>query len=272
MRSKPDLVPRAPTNRGKGEPFPTTTTPAEETAVPDRELWEAWYRAYSPLQPREESELAVLRTQEATHDSKSISIAGALVHRYTPVPRTLNFHSDLVNDRNQDLCGGWDPCIGPGDSDATLIQRVLDGRKPMGEGIWTFDPAEQNNLESRSGMRHASYLRTVERVTASGLPFHVSELTRSENGSLRGTILVARPGTFDELFDLQSLAADYVSAWPGGKAMIERDMADIHGKPLIEVGSPTAPPRMDRWSSVSTPIRGLALGYPIENTLAFMLA
>lgn len=165
--------------------------------------------------------------------TKKIMNNGYCMRTYKNCPPTLKFKSEMISDDNQNFCGGWTMSNFDSSNNA-LFDRCWKGLKPMGV-IYTKDYKVYNQIKSS--------------------PFNVSELFLP-NKMGYNHFCFANEGTFNELFDLDSLYQDYSNAG------IKIDLSLINGKELKDF--------FDKWDSPPNElwITGLILGYPIENTIS----
>jgi hypothetical protein len=170
-------------------------------------------------------------------NTKKIYNRGHLVMTYRYCPKVIRFKSPLVNDDNQHFCGGW-TLEGMDLSDRALIQRVLDGKKPMAS-VWSQAP---DYLFAHAGIANSRFAKFE--VTA-----QVFEKWRGQS-----ELCVAVKYPIGMLFDLEALEEDYQELVGG-----IRDYKDVS---LIEL--------FDTWDEKETPLwlTGLLMGYPIENTIS----
>jgi hypothetical protein len=162
---------------------------------------------------------------------------------YRRQPKRLRFKSPMVNDENQDLCGGWH--VGPigcaVDENAQIFDRVIAGLKPMG----VLHAIEQPEAKHRA-----------QEARAAG--FDVKILKHPWQG---WNLVVAHRGTLRELFDLRALAQDYIDyGWVPDYFMGQ--VAQYADRSLISFAEGWDMPAVPEW------VTGLLLGYPVENTLS----
>jgi hypothetical protein len=172
---------------------------------------------------------------------KYVYASGHLQTIYTgcPNPVELSFRSPMVNDDNQDLCGGWrrSDIV---DEEQLILTRVLEGKKPLG------------NL--------SSWGKLAVEIPEEKKEVAFRRFTRTFNNSKTSVdcLDVCRRGTLGELFDLESLATDYGRFLPHFKLGEE-----IQKSASIEMQSFLG----DKWDNHFW-LTGLILGYPIENTMS----
>jgi len=153
----------------------------------------------------------------------------------------VNFKSKMINDINQDLCGGWD-CI----RDVTEFEeteRVIRGLKPVGISSCT---SEEETLQKVKEYRDKGFMVSYWKREVDGMNF----------------ITVSPKGLLNEVFDMKTLSDDYMNnELPHeAKKIIEyknKDFSEFHN---------------DKYNkNHPTSIVGLVLGYPIENTISLEL-
>lgn len=153
----------------------------------------------------------------------------------------------MVNDFNQDLCGGWfrDDIE---DEDGLIAERVANGLKPLGNlGVWDSTSNAASKLDAIANQLEGKGLRTKRYVWTSSLggqPMHLLDC--------------CQPGTLGELFDLDSLAYDYDNFLPA-----EHLGEEIRRHASVRLDSFLG----DKWDDLRW-LTGLMLGYPIENTMS----
>lgn len=160
-----------------------------------------------------------------------------LMITYFRCPKHLLFKNKMVNDDNQHLCGGWGYFK---DNNAEIWKRVKKGLKPMGTlHFWAEDEAKA--------------LAMFKEIKKEGKKFHSLYKKRKD----RITILVSVRGKMKDLFDLDSLIKDY--------ANIDIDIEeDVQAVANMEINK-----FFEDWDNNDW-LTGLILGYPIENTMAWM--
>lgn len=179
-------------------------------------------------------------------NTKKIWNRGYLMATYGKQPKKLHFRSPMVNDKNQDLCGGWfiHGDIKEGETvNDVLMRRVIAGKKPM--AILHFFPEERELAE----------LNETE-LMDEGL---AADLVKKSNG---WNVVVAQHGILRDLFDLDALARDYVEngIYTAEEMAEEIELYGSHD--LIDFS--------EGWDVEDVPpwVTGLILGYPIENTIS----
>lgn len=196
------------------------------------------------LRPRETKKHGVHIIEHKNWNSKQIWNHGYLMTTYWHVPKRIRFRSPMVNDMNQDLCGGWAPLYqtkGP-------VDRVLDWKKPMGiEGFWEDEKKEADALFKK--------LKSVRSVD-------IRRKTRHLDKSTVYDVIVANKGKLKDLFDLDVLSDDYSNYAFYDFPEISKQMKTYKNYRLIDFAQ--------GWDIEDVPpwVTGLILGYPIENTIS----
>jgi hypothetical protein len=197
--------------------------------------------------------------------TKQVFASGYLQMTYhaCPDPAKLSFRSPMVNDFNQDLCNGWfrDDLV-PGkpihflDRDAAIVDRVVAGLKPFGTITCVKDDRindprwqalEQRSLSLKDKLHIHRYERTLSLSAGRSI-----DLVKIE---------MCQRGTFDELFPIDDLIADYVNFLPG--------YADILCDFFKPDGDVELRDFFEDWDNQDW-MTGLLLGYPIENTISLL--
>lgn len=211
-------------------------------------------------QPRNGVYLATYSATERKTYVRNGNVLGNF--RYPRITR--QFHSPLLNDYNQHLCGGWHwqyrengTLRLPFESAADIcLERIKTGLKPMASWIGWED---ENETVS-------DWRRQIE---AAGLPCH---LTRDGRQLL---FTVCRQGVLGEMFNLEHLAADYLAfdrtgcttffAHPAEFSHAIKKLAKdrLEDHLAFDLQNPS--------SAMDFVLTGLFLGYPAENTFALLL-
>lgn len=184
---------------------------------------------------------------------------GELITRYR-WPRGLpSVDSRLLSWENLDLCGGWQP-VPPADDGVTPLERVLAGLKPVGVGYhW------QGTGQDASGSCEASRRRRMEALAKRGIEAgFVTERWTTTFGGARTSrgILLAIDALFGELFDLDAVAHLYDTA----NLEVADEIPSLTERPVASGWTWAADPETD----LELAAMGLALGYPIESTIAIL--
>lgn len=176
------------------------------------------------------------------------------IHRRIP-KEPLSFRSEMNNDENQELCGGWHPMWTreyPGGENAAIIERVRLGLKPFGiVHSWT-------RLENQQVFeRNAGKCRHSEMVSRA-----VSRYGEMESRDVHYSAFWNDNRRLSDIFDFDALIEDYARYVP-----IEVDA-------MVEFREYTLADFVTRWDiddGVPPGITGLILGYPVENTISLCL-
>jgi hypothetical protein len=169
--------------------------------------------------------------------TKKVMNNGYCMRTYKNCPTSLKFKSEMVNDLNQDFCGGWTL----GDvSDKELIRRVINGLKPMGV-IYGKEPKLSN-------LKHENF---------GYCSLDISDIY-SQNEHGYNYFAFGQKGSLFELFDLESLKQDYLDTGID----ISEEVDSVKDKQLSYF--------FDKWDTPENYLwcTGLILGYPIENTIS----
>jgi hypothetical protein len=177
-------------------------------------------------------------------NTKQIWSNGHLMRTYRHQPKHLHFKSPMVNDANQDLCGGWSM----GDCNfeeeqMRIIDRVSERLKPM--GILHYDSRALAD-------KVADTIRRNSDLDVKVIKKHNYQVALAQHGTLEG------------LFDLMALRRDYVENGVLPKEVIDRDFDQYGDSYLIDF----AEKEWDVEEEFPMWLTGLMLGYPIENTIS----
>lgn len=211
-------------------------------------------------QPRNGVYLQTFKKTEAKRYIRNGNVLGTF--RYPKIIPA--FHSPLLNDYNQQLCGGWfwqnredGAPRAPFESNSDIIlQRVIDGVKPLGGLVGWED--QQEKIASWN-----------TQIAKAGLGLFTCQQ------GIKYSFVVCRPGILDELFEFEKLITDYVALDQkttrqevlGPPGTIEKFLNSIRKDTLEKYL------RFDHLHPHSTfdyIVTGLILGYPIENTYAVL--
>ena len=192
----------------------------------------------------------VIVTTGARHKSKSVWNRGHRMVTYRKQPLRICFKSRMVNDANQNLCGGWFMDGATGDTiNREIERRLIAGKKPL--GVMTF--WDEDATEARA---------CVARLKAAGLA------VRTRQGWRSGQWIVeaCHDIRVSEIGDLGDLIKDYIEsgAIPEGRVdALCKEFNLYSGRKLKSfLGG--------NWDVESCPewLTGLMLGYPVENTIS----
>lgn len=154
---------------------------------------------------------------------------------YIRQPFTIKFSNPMVNDINQDVCGGW-TAFGWDISDNDIIlSRVLDGLKPVGALV--VEPTRVNEL--------LGYIDSDK---------YYVKVTEDYLGRGNTEIIVCPNKTLGDLFDLKTLEEDYSDV---GISINAVQYSDVPISKFADDFDEHAP-----W------VTGLIMGYPVENTIS----
>lgn len=184
-------------------------------------------------------------------NTKQVWVHGHLAMQYRRVPKHVGFVSPMVNDENQDLCGGIARHDRPREM-VVIVDRVLAGLKPLGSTVFF-------------GVEAAG--PSIDRVVESKLPYSVYAVTgHHPYGSAEPWIFaeVCQRGTLREEFDLDALVAAY------RRSGVAHAVADEVQGALPAFADRTLASFFGRFDTNCNPawVTGLVLDYPIENTIA----
>lgn len=210
-------------------------------------------------QPRNGVYLQTFKRTEAKRYIQNGNVFG--LFRY---PKIIHaFHSPLLNDYNQQLCGGWywkyredGSTRAPFESNSDIIlQRVINGAKPLG-GLVGWDDQKEKIVDWK------------KQIARAGLGLFCYQ------EGIKTTLIVCRQGILDELFNFDNLIADYV-------ALDQSTRPGVLGNPatIIKMFNSIRRDTLEKYlrfdhlhphSTFDYIVTGLILGYPIENTYAVL--
>jgi hypothetical protein len=169
--------------------------------------------------------------------TKKVYRNGYLQMTYFRCPISLTFRSKMVNDANQDLCGGWYRFA---DENKELVRRLREGLKPM-ISMPGDDKLELDTLAKQ--LKKEGY--AVKRYRSDwGMEF----------------LDACHKGKLSDLFDMERLIYDYsINVAPElgeeircmSNTRIEKYLGNF------------------KWDDLGW-LTGLILGYPIENTISII--
>ena len=162
-----------------------------------------------------------------------------MTYHRCPNPKFLKFKSPMVNDLNQDLCGGW--YRHDFDHQIETVRRVIVGLKPFG-AIGGYNVDLKFLDESKKSLRKAG--------------FAINHIIFEDGREC--VEFCIKNKTLNDLFDLKSLAADYDKFLPEfciGQEILES--ANVRLDSFLN----------NNWDRIPW-VTGLILGYPIENTIS----
>ena len=176
-------------------------------------------------------------------NTKRIYNNGFVLGTYRKLPKQIRFRSEMVNDFNQHLCGGWFLSDIP-DQIQAIVGQLVSKRKPFG----SIGALGEPNLEKIEAFQST--------LSKAGLE------TRVEQDDSSWELLACHPIRVRDIGDLSALKEDYVQnlsrEWSQDIAAQIDDYADAELSSFF-----------DGWDSppLALPLTGLVLGYPIENTV-----
>lgn len=190
---------------------------------------------------------------------KKIYLGNHLITSYpsAPNPEKLKFQSPMVNDFNQDLCGGW-CCPELRNDIEALFERIKRGLKPFANlSTWAINKVKVKELDE------------IINVMPSNLKYKRFDRFRNQDGSCSAfgkemhdyvdNIDICMPGKLSDLFDMDALAEDYTIHLPKYPQIAQ----DIKNSKHLEMEQFLG----DKWDDLGW-LTGLILGYPIENTIS----
>jgi hypothetical protein len=192
----------------------------------------------------------VIVTAGKTHRTKTIWNRGHRMVTYRRQPLRIRFKSRMVNDANQNLCGGWfmDGATGD-DINRQIEKQLIAGRKPLGVMVfWDEDATAAKEC--------------VTRLKAAGL------VVRTLRGWRSGQQFVeaCHDIRVGEIGDLGDLVSDYIESGAFGDADVDglcKEFAIYSRRKLKSfLGGNWDIPECPAW------VTGLILGYPVENTIS----
>jgi hypothetical protein len=178
---------------------------------------------------------------------------------YRRIPKEpLSFRSNMNNDENQELCGGWYPrwvMEYPGGYDAAIIDRVRLGLKPLGIVHSRNRGDAKKVFELNAGMcRHSEMVSRHVMIPDDDF------VRRKVRWNY--TAFWNEDGRLSDIFDFDALVEDYARYAPEeGKLMIA--FRDYTLGDFVR--------RWDVWDGIPASITGLILGYPVANTISLDL-
>jgi hypothetical protein len=202
-------------------------------------------------------------TQHKNWNTKKIrNRQGYVVMTYRRVPKQLHFKHPMINDANQNLCGGW-YLIDAHKTREVTLDRVIDGLKPF--GVINFRTSSWDTPEAIDADR-VSAERAARVAHEHGLDARVlPQYLRDRPGVIWAwKTVVAQKTTLRELFDLRALALDYIDNGIYQPEYIAASMSQYADRRLIDFAEGWD------WEDVPPWLTGLLLGYPIENTISLL--
>lgn len=190
----------------------------------------------------------VIVTTGRTHKTKSVWNRGHRMVTYRKQPLRIRFKSRMVNDANQNLCGGWFMDGASGDSvDREIERRLIASKKPM--GIMVF--WEEESTEAKA---------CAARLKAAGL------VVKTRRMGDRLAVEACHDIRVGEIGDMGDLIKDYIESGAIPESMIDSLCKEftVHSSRKLKsfLGG--------KWDIEDCPpwLTGLILGYPVENTIS----
>lgn len=172
------------------------------------------------------------------YQTKKIYNNGYLMIKYLYQPLHINFKNKMVNDENQNFCGGWS--MGKENlSDEMLFTRTIKGVKPL-------------------SVIYGNKIQDLRKFI--DFKINKSKFYRKFSGGHRPCLLIAPKGKMKDLFDLETLKEDY------SHNEIDIDITKVKNKTLLDYFWDWD--AQDKDSKIKYWETGLILGYPIENTIS----
>jgi len=168
---------------------------------------------------------------------KVIGDNGYVLNIYRRVPKNINFKNSMINDMNQNLCGGWF-IFSFGDTNKLSLKRVLNRQKPM--FVTSFlDKKKLDTLLKKHKIDRNRFDLSIEKK------------------GKRIDLKIAIKGKLKDLFDLKTLKKDYADNG------IDIDISKAGNKEIKDYFKDwDAHGNVEYWET------GLILGYPVENTIS----
>lgn len=187
----------------------------------------------------------VFLSKRKFHNTKKIRIHGKRIVTYMYQPHSLNFKNHMINDINQDYCGGW-TMPGVDYSNQAYCERVFYAIKPI--SFIVVEKEEEKKIQNAFKSFH-----------------------KSPHFSGKNSYLVAQEGYIKSMFDLSSLRDDYMRAfnyYKGFHPMIEEALARLATRRLSDYFEDWD--AQEKGSKITLIETGLILGYSIENTISIL--
>jgi len=201
-------------------------------------------------------------TESKGQKTKQVWVRGERVMTYLQQPKKIRFKSRMVNDANQNLCGGWHmrDCSIYDEGDE-ILRRVSSGLKPMGIAHALKEKAVADRI-ARDLTKRGLDVKIVKHE------FEGWNLAANRPETVRQFDLVAaRPGTLRELFDLETLARDYIDNGVIPEDVMRAQLKQYADRRLISFAEGYDWETLTQ-GSVPPWVTGLILGFPIENTIS----
>lgn len=178
------------------------------------------------------------------------------VRQYMRVPKNLKFKHPMINDDNQDLCGGWGLFKNTKPDNEIILEKVLMGTKPM--GIFYKNSAEEAN----------EIIKEIDKNK-----FFVEYIKRNNDENWGYEINIATKDKLCNLFDLETLTQDYIDVFSNEFEDFDDDNYKYFTNTIMQYKNYQLCNFFFQWDIDDLPIQivGLILGFPIENTISIML-
>lgn len=186
------------------------------------------------------TETGVVITEHKQWNTKKVyTSSGYLGRIYRYQPKEIFFKSEMVNDLNQHLCGGW---TWVRNTDELIKNQLLAGKKPL--GAMNFS----NDNEAVS---------TYNELSDAGLVVRKTKLNNTIN-----RIVACHPIKLGDIGPLYDLTDDYEGI------VSEEEVVDYCTRELTSFID-----EFTTYNNQKSPlwVTGLFLGYPIENTISLYL-
>lgn len=186
------------------------------------------------------------------YNHKKIVVNDHVMTTYMKVPKIIQFKNSMVNDMNQNLCGGWGIFESGNEEDLFILSRIANKEKSFGSVyVWRNQPDKM-----------AQYIEIVEKYN---LPYFLNQripfFYEGKEYEMSDELLVCQSGIMSDLFDLDTLQNDYFNNG------IYIEIEEVRNKELKEYFN-----GWDRYKNNVQPWEtGLILGYPVENTISLYL-
>lgn len=192
----------------------------------------------------------VIVTTGLKHKTKTIWNRGHRMVTYRRQPLRIRFKSKMVNDTNQNLCGGWFLDGATGDEIKRQIERqLIAGKKPLGVMVFW----DEDNTAAKA---------CVARLKKAGL------VVRTSRGWRHGQQIVeaCHDIRVGDIGDMGDLASDYIGSGAISDANVDSLCREFNVYSRRKLKSFLG----DKWDITSCPywVTGLILGYPVENTIS----
>lgn len=183
-------------------------------------------------------------------NTKTIYNEGHVMMIYRRQPKLIHFRSPMINDFNQNLCGGWSMPEIP-DENAAIVDQLIHRRKPFGYSTY-YPYQHERAIRDHQMLMDAGLVTKLYKESWNGMYDHLWRLDACYDIKLQ------------DIGDLDDLHRDYEPIFKMG---IEQDtiaqFANMELTSFIDITR--LPLVIPRWMT------GLVLGYPVENTISLYL-